>query len=217
MISRFRCGLTSPIQSPPTTSGARLSQQIDLRHPLVRLAGLTGWQVFEARFGKLYHPQLGRPSVPIRLMVGLCYLQHTFQLSDQEVVERWVENPYWQVLCGFDHMQLKLPIDPSSLVRWRQRIGQDGIELLLQETIATATRGQAGQARSSMSVPPDTVEALALHPRDQLDPFGPHLLTPILGASLAQDGAHPAGTLAGVNVGSGERLPAGRAREGIRR
>jgi len=70
---------------------ARLRQQIDLRHP-----------------------QLGRPGVPIRLMVGLCYLQHTFQLSDQEVVEGWVENPYWQVFCGFDHLQLKLPIDPSS-------------------------------------------------------------------------------------------------------
>ena len=48
------------------------------------------------RTGELDHPQLGRPGVPIRLMVGLCYLQHTFQLSDQEVVERWVENPYWQ-------------------------------------------------------------------------------------------------------------------------
>ena len=29
-------------------------------------------------------------------MVGLCYLQHTFTLSDEEVVARWIENPYWQ-------------------------------------------------------------------------------------------------------------------------
>jgi transposase, IS5 family len=42
---------------------ARLSQQIDLRHPLVRLAGLIDWDGFEARFGKLYHPHLGRPGV----------------------------------------------------------------------------------------------------------------------------------------------------------
>ena len=78
---------------PPEDLGrARLSQQIDLRHPLVQLAGLIDWQGFEVRFGKLYHPHLGRPGVPIRLMVGLCYLQHT-QLSDQKVVERWVENP----------------------------------------------------------------------------------------------------------------------------
>jgi transposase-like protein len=68
------------------------------------------------------------------------------------VVERWVENPYWQVFCGFDHLQLKLPIDPSSLVRWRRRVGQDGIAFLLQETIAAATRGQAVKAQSSATV-----------------------------------------------------------------
>jgi IS5 family transposase len=147
---------------------ARLSQQIDLRHPLVQLAGLIDWQGFEVRFGKLYHPHLGRPGVSIRLMVGLCYLQHTFQLSDQEVVERWVENPYWQVFCGFDHLQLKLPIDPSSLVRWRRRIGQDGIERLLQETIAAATRGQAIKQQSLERVSVDTTvqpKAIA-HPLD---------------------------------------------------
>ena len=147
---------------------ARLSQQIERRHPLVRLAGLIDWAAFEARFGELYHPQLGRPGVPIRLMVGLCYLQHTFQLSDQEVVERWVENPYWQVFCGFDFLQLKLPIDPSSLVRWRQRIGQEGIELLLQETIVAAERGEAVKPQSLARVSVDTTvqpKAIA-HPLD---------------------------------------------------
>ena len=147
---------------------ARLRQQIDLRHPLVRLAGLIDWQGFEVRFGKLYHPHPGRPGVSIRLMVGLCYLQHTFQLSDQEVVERWVENPYWQVFCGFDHLQLKLPIDPSSLVRWRRRIGRDGVELLLQETIAAATRGPAVKEQSLERVSVDTTvqpKAIA-HPLD---------------------------------------------------
>jgi IS5 family transposase len=147
---------------------ARLRQQIDLRHPLVQLAGLIDWQGFEGRFGELYHPQLGRPGVPIRLLVGLCYLQHTFQLSDQEVVERWVENPYWQVFCGFDYLQLKLPIDPSSLVRWRRRIGQDGTEFLLQETIAAATRSQAVKEQSLERVSVDTTvqpKAIA-HPLD---------------------------------------------------
>jgi transposase, IS5 family len=147
---------------------ARLSQQIDLRHPLVRLAGLIDWAVFEARFGKLYHPQLGRPGVPIRLMVGLCYLQHTFQLSDQAVVERWVENPYWQAFCGFDYLQLKLPIDPSSLVRWRRRIGRDGMELLLEETIAAATQAEAVKQQSLERVSVDTTvqpKAIA-HPLD---------------------------------------------------
>jgi transposase, IS5 family len=109
--------------APDDLFRARLSQQLDPRHPLVRLAGLLDWEVFEARFGPLYHPHVGRPGIPIRLMVGLSYLQHTFGLSDEEVVARWVENPYWQYFCGFDYLQLEVPIDPSSLVRWRRRIG----------------------------------------------------------------------------------------------
>jgi transposase, IS5 family len=147
---------------------ARLSQQIDRRHALVRLAGLLDWRVFEARFGELYHPHVGRPGLPIRLMVGLCYLQHTFGLSDEEAVARWVENPYWQYFCGFDYLQLSLPIDPSSLTRWRQRIGREGVELLLQETIAAAPRAEAIKAQSLERVSVDTTvqpKAIA-HPLD---------------------------------------------------
>jgi IS5 family transposase len=155
-------------KEPDDLFRARLGQQLDVRHPLVRLAGLIDWEVFEARFGALYHPHAGRPGIPIRLMVGLSYLQHTFRLSDEEVVARWVENPYWQYFCGFDYLQLALPIDPSSLVRWRRRIGQDGIELLLQETIAAAQRGEAVKPQSLERVSVDTTvqpKAIA-HPLD---------------------------------------------------
>ena len=155
-------------KAPDDLFRARLSQQLDPRHPLVRLSGLIDWDLFEARFGRLYHPQVGRPGIPIRLMVGLCYLQHTFTLSDEEVVARWVENPYWQYFCGFDYLQLESPIDPSSLVRWRRRIGQDGIELLLQETIAAAQRGEAVKPQSLERVSVDTTvqpKAIA-HPLD---------------------------------------------------
>lgn len=155
-------------KAPDDLFRARLSQQIDPRHPLVRLAGLLDWEMFEARFGPLYHPHIGRPGIPIRLMVGLSYLQHTFRLSDEEVVARWVENPYWQYFCGFDYLQLEVPIDPSSLVRWRRRIGQDGIELLLQETIAAAQRSEAVKPQSLERVSVDTTvqpKAIA-HPLD---------------------------------------------------
>jgi IS5 family transposase len=147
---------------------ARLSQQLDARHPLVRLAALLDWGVFEARFGELDHPHVGRPGIPIRLMVGLSYLQHSVRLSDEEVVARWVENPYWQYFCGFDYLQLEVPIDPSSLVRWRRRIGQDGVELLLQETIAAAQRSEAVKPQSLERVSVDTTvqpKAIA-HPLD---------------------------------------------------
>src|SRR6201982_2277308 len=98
---------------------ARLSNQLDLRHPLIRLAGLIDWEGFETTVGSLYHETAGRPGKPMRLMVGLTYLKHTYNLSDEQVCERWVENPYWQFFCGFDYLQHQLPIDPRSLTRER--------------------------------------------------------------------------------------------------
>jgi len=63
------------------------------------------------------------PPKPFRLMSGLLLLQHMHSLSDELVVQRWVENPYWQYFCGYDLLQWKMPIDPSSLTRFRNRIG----------------------------------------------------------------------------------------------
>src|SRR5215207_9557593 len=100
----------------------RLDQLLDQRHELYRLANKIDWSPFEAQFGLLYSDE-GRPAIPIRLMVGLHYLKHLFNESDESVVARWVENPYWQYFCGLCYMQHELPIDPSSLSRWRKRVG----------------------------------------------------------------------------------------------
>lgn len=77
----------------------RLEQILDQRHALYRLAGKIGWGAVEERFGALYSEE-GRPGIPIRLMVRLHYLKHAFNESDETVVDRWVENPYWQYFCG---------------------------------------------------------------------------------------------------------------------
>ncbi len=87
------------------------------RHGLFHLAGLIDWAGFDVAFGRSYR-KLGRPGTPTRLMVGLSYLKHSFDLSDEEVVARWVENPYWQHFCGFEYFQHELAIDPSSMSRW---------------------------------------------------------------------------------------------------
>src|SRR5215212_1747254 len=74
---------------------SRLDQILDPRHGLFRLAGLIDWERFDQEFGRFYR-SLGRPAKPTRLMVGLSYLKHTFNLSDEATVARWRENPYWQ-------------------------------------------------------------------------------------------------------------------------
>lgn len=135
---------------------SRLEQMINLDHPLAKLSRQIDWRSFEDEFGKLYVEGHGRPGLPTRLMVGLHYLKYAFDESDESVVERFLENPYWQYFCGFDFFQHDLPLDPSSLVRWRHRIGDGGAETLLQETIVTAVRGKLLRRRDVSKVNVDT-------------------------------------------------------------
>ncbi len=117
---------------------SRLSNQLNPKHPLVILSGKINWTSLEEKFGVMYQAELGYPPKPIRLMVGLLMLQHMEGLSDEAVVAEWVENPYWQLFCGYDFLEWEMPINPSSLTRWRKRLGVEGMEEILKATIQTA-------------------------------------------------------------------------------
>lgn len=135
---------------------SRLDQILNPKHPLFRLAGAIDWEYFEGELGALFVDGQGRPALPVRLVVGLHYLKHAFNESDESVVERFLENPYWQYFCGFEFFQHELPLEPTSLVKWRNRIGVDGIEKLLAETIATGKRGQLLKKSDFLRVNVDT-------------------------------------------------------------
>jgi len=105
------------------------------RHPLVKLANEVEWEVFEEKLSETFCENNGRPGLPVRLMVGLQYLKYTYGLSDEAVIEAWVENPYWQYFCGGIYFEHTFPIDPSSMTRWRARLNDAGMEELLAETI----------------------------------------------------------------------------------
>jgi transposase, IS5 family len=122
---------------------ARLDQIIDMNHALAKLARAIDWSFLEARFGDVYTDGAGRPPLPTRLMAGLAILKHTFNLSDEAVCERWCENPYYQYFCGEEFFQHALRFDRSSLTRWRNRMGEERLEALLQESLAVATRAGA--------------------------------------------------------------------------
>jgi len=92
-----------------------LREQINLKHPLVRLADLIRWDHLDQAMSTGFRSYRGRPATGTRLIAGLLYLQHAFGLSDEEVVWPWVENPYWQVFTGETYLQTKPPVDPSSL------------------------------------------------------------------------------------------------------
>ncbi len=134
---------------------ARLENLVDLRHALVRLAGLIEWGRFEAEFGALYTDG-GRPGLPTRLMVGLELLKHMDGLSDEAVCARYLDSPYVQLFCGETHFRHALPLDRSSMTRWRQRIGAERLELLLAESLAAAQRGGAVEEKHLRRVIIDT-------------------------------------------------------------
>lgn len=125
------------MQSKPSTAGQisflmpTLSEQLDPRQPLKQLAEAMPWLEFESAFGSFYSPE-GRPAKPVRLMVGLLLLKQMFNQGDETVVAAWVQNPYWQYFCGMNEFQWQVPCDPSDLVYFRQRIGEPGMQRLLQ-------------------------------------------------------------------------------------
>ena len=128
-----------------------LANIINLRHPLVQLSQKIDWQSCESRFGGLYATGVGRPGHPIRLMVGLQLLKHTCNVSDEEVVATWVENPYWQYFCGEQYFRHDLPIDPSLMTGFRKRIGEAGCEFILGLTLSAGLATQT-VAKSSLTV-----------------------------------------------------------------
>lgn len=147
----------------------RLDQMIDLRHPLAVLAQRMPWQRIEAalapalahknRAGKrvddvdLFGPSAqligagvsaaGRPRLSIRLMASLLYLKHAFNLSDEELVERWAENVVWQYFSGNAYYEPRPPCDATQIGRFRTAIGEAGVEELLKATIDTAVQTKA--------------------------------------------------------------------------
>ena len=122
---------------------ARLDQIIDIEHALVRLARTIDWGFLEATFGAVYEDGAGRPPLPTRLMAGLAILKHTYDLSDEVVCELWLENPYYQYFCGEELFRHRLPFDRSSMTHWRNRMGAERLQALLQESLAAATRSGA--------------------------------------------------------------------------
>ena len=134
----------------------RLDRICDEGHPLYILSRKIQWSEFDKSFGGFYSEGQGRPAKPTRLMVGLHYLKHAFDLSDEEVVFQWVENPYWQFFCGGEYFEHELPIDPSLMTKWRKRLKSGGMEKLLAETIQTGLQTQALKPSSFARLNVDT-------------------------------------------------------------
>ncbi|PQO21786.1 IS5/IS1182 family transposase [Rhodobacteraceae bacterium WD3A24] len=146
----------------------RLVDMIDMRHELVKLETLIDWEFFEREWAGFFPSEEGRPATSPRLVAGLMYLQHAYGLSDEGVLQRWVENPYFQHFCGETFFQHRQPIDHSSMSRWRTRIGEEGVEWLLTKTIEAGRDAGVVSEESSRRVIVDStvMEKDIAHPTD---------------------------------------------------
>ncbi|MGQ7020067.1 IS5 family transposase [Vibrio cholerae] len=145
-----------------------LDDIIDTRHELVILGKRIDWSACEGYFGPMYASNSGRPAMPVRLQVGLQLLKHIYGLSDLEVLKRWTENPYWQHFCGEITFQHRLPMDETTMLRFRQRIGEEGARELLKMTIKLAEEtGTVAPESFKVVVADTTVMPKAItHPTD---------------------------------------------------
>lgn len=108
---------------------------IDLHHELVLLSDKIDWKYFEEEFDQ-YYSKLGRPSMPVRLMIGCLLLKRLYNLGDETLVSAWIQNPYMQYFCGIEYFQHTFPCDPSDFVHFRKRIGVKGIEKIFAYSVS---------------------------------------------------------------------------------
>ncbi len=172
---------------------ARLDHMIDLCHELAVLTSHMPWQQLEATLSHRLSRQAisgktlpgidlfreaialtprasnaGRPRVPLRIMMALLYLQNAFNLSDEALVARWAENPYWQYFSGLAYFEPRPPCDGSLLVKFRKLIGEEGVEELLAQTVQLAVQLKLIRKQDLQTVVVDTtVQSKAIaHPTD---------------------------------------------------
>ena len=111
-----------------------LASFINPQHELCLLAKEIDWAYLEKEFAPLYG-EVGRPSIPIRTIVGLLLLKQIYNLGDETVMERYIDSPYCQHFCGEIYFQYKYPFDPSDFVHFRKRIGEEGMKKIFKQSI----------------------------------------------------------------------------------
>ena len=129
---------------------------ISMSHELVLLEKAIDWKRFEEVLAPAYCKDNGRPSIPVRMMAGLTFLKYMNDLSDQEVLDRWCENPYWQYFCGGIHFEHTPPTDQATMSRWRARAGENGATEMIKEILAAAVRNKVAKKGDFERVNVDT-------------------------------------------------------------
>ena len=116
----------------------------DRKNPYVRLAHVIDWERIVALVEPCFPKGIkeGRKSLSPRLAISLLMLRAMNNLSDRDVIEKWSTDGAWQYFSGMAHYEMRRPADPSSLCRWRTRLGEKVLSQILGETVDAARRAE---------------------------------------------------------------------------
>jgi len=149
---------------------ARLDQIINMKHELVRLAQAIDWNWIDGELAGCFS-EAGRPGLPTRFMVGLLLLKQAYALSDEQVCDRWVYDPYFQYFTGAEFFAHEFPHERSGISHWRKRIGAK-LDVLLAESLRVAHATGALKTSDLARVTIDTT----VQPKDVTHPTDAKLM-----------------------------------------
>jgi IS5 family transposase len=138
-------------------------------HPLVILRSVIPWDAIGRRLARYYHDSQGPVGKPLRMLVALLIVAKWYGLSDRGVVAQIKDNRYMQYFCNVPDAGLQTFLHPTSLVRFRQRVGEAGMAVI-EEAVFERFRG-AGVIEGEMALIDSTVL-----PNDIIHPHDVHLI-----------------------------------------
>ena len=134
-------------------------------HDLMILRHIIPWQPIMDRLVPHYHSQKGRTGHSLRMLVAISILSRLRQLSDRKVIANIQENRYMQYFCNVPDDGLMTFLNPSTLCRFRQRVGQAGISVIEDQVFKYLKRADVINA-DMMLMDATVLESPIIYPTD---------------------------------------------------
>ena len=128
------------LQCQPQPGQIRLDRLVKKSHPIARVADLIDWDAIERDIEQYFPSDSDHPGIPLRLAVGLLLLKCTYDHSDDEVLDLFSRDPYYQYFCGGEVYVRNAPISQSMLSNWIEQLGEEGAQILVKATAELVKR-----------------------------------------------------------------------------
>jgi IS5 family transposase len=139
---------------------------VDQNNRLVIIANGIDWDGLERKLSIYYSPDFGAPALPIRKMAGLTILKYIEGLSDEKLIERTTGDVFYQAFIGNASFSMKPPCDRSTLTVFRRRIGEEGCQVLLSESVRIHGKKAVNDVKEELIIDSTVQEKYTAFPND---------------------------------------------------